>query len=336
MLGNAALTLEEIAAETSKDNELQRVIRSLSDGSWADDLKPYKVLEDELRESGRILFRSTRPVIPLSLREKVIGIAHLGHPGVASMKRLLRRQVWWHQMDIETEAFYKSCRGCSLVAKVGAPEPLFRTKLPAHPWEFIALDFYEPQEIKQQDFIILVTKDYYTRYVCCTPVRSNHAEHVIAALEPIFQFFGYPERVRTDNGSPFQSVRFSEWCVAKGINVEHTTRYAAQENGLVERMMQSLTRSLRVGKYYGIHWRKLLATLTFAYNHRPHSITGETPANAMFKRRVRGLFPEIQTDDIMQDEEYGITTDCERRGVKKQQILRDVQSILNWMLAILF
>ena len=98
-----------------------------------------------------------------------------------------------------------------MVAKPVAPKPLFRTKLTMHPWEFIALDFYEPHETKQQEYMNLVTKDYYTNYVCCTPVRTNDAENVIAALEPIFQIFGYPERIRSDNGSPFQSFRFKEW-----------------------------------------------------------------------------------------------------------------------------
>ena len=104
--------------------------------------------------------------------------------------------------------------------------------------------------------------------------------------------------------------------------MENTTPYVAQENGLVERMMQSLTRSLQIGKYYGISWKTLFATLTFAYNQRPHSITGEASANAMFKRKVKSSFPEICFDDVLSDEQI---RDNDRLQKKKGKDLIDGQ-----------
>ena len=63
------------------------------------------------------------------------------------------------------------------------------------PMELISIDLYELNG-KQH----LVTMDGYSGYVISQKLKNITTQDVINALEKTFQLFGYPERIRSDNG----------------------------------------------------------------------------------------------------------------------------------------
>lgn len=119
------------------------------------------MFENELCFAGEILLRGTRIVVPENLRERVLQLAHEGHPGMAVMKRRLRTKVWWPKIDEQVEKYVKKCDGCMLVSAPSAPEPIKRSELPARPWEHVAIDFLGPLP---SDHNLLVVVDYYSRF----------------------------------------------------------------------------------------------------------------------------------------------------------------------------
>jgi hypothetical protein len=54
-------------------------------------------------EEGEMLLKDTRIVIPHSLTEKIIDIAHPGHQGIVKTKALLREKVWFPGIDKAVE-----------------------------------------------------------------------------------------------------------------------------------------------------------------------------------------------------------------------------------------
>ena len=54
----------------------------------------YIPVKEELCAIGKVVLRGTRIVIPQSLRQQVLAIAHEGHVGIVATKLRLRTKVW--------------------------------------------------------------------------------------------------------------------------------------------------------------------------------------------------------------------------------------------------
>jgi transposase InsO family protein len=95
----------------------------------------------------------------------------------------------------------------------------------------------------------LTVRDEHSRYVlevralkdaCSQTVRQN--------FEQLFERYGLPQAIRSDNGSPFASVqavlglsRLSAWWVALGIDLERGRPGHPQDNGAHERMHRDIS-----------------------------------------------------------------------------------------------
>ena len=60
-----------------------------------DELKNYKIKENELTIENECLMWGHRLVVPSSLRQKVLEELHSNHMGVVRMKAMARSYVWW-------------------------------------------------------------------------------------------------------------------------------------------------------------------------------------------------------------------------------------------------
>ena len=89
----------------------------------------------ELSVTGKPVLRGPRIIVPSSLPERVLNLAHKGHPGIVLMKRRLRTKVWWSNCEKDAERFCTSCLPCQMVSMPPPPEPLKRTELPSGPWQ---------------------------------------------------------------------------------------------------------------------------------------------------------------------------------------------------------
>lgn len=157
-----AIKFNEISSESKIDESIQAVKRALNDHPWNDQSKLFKNFETELCFNDEILLRGARIVIPKSLVERTLQLAHEGHPGMSVMKRRLRAKVWWPKMDDDVDEFVKKCKGCTLVSTPSAPEPMHRTKLPSEPWQHVAIDFLGPLPSGHYLFVVV---DYYSRFI---------------------------------------------------------------------------------------------------------------------------------------------------------------------------
>lgn len=94
----------------------------------------------------------------------------------------------------------------------------------------------------------LTVSDAHSRYLlACQGMRGKtDTAHVMGVFEALFRAFGMPERIRTDNGSPFASTglaglsRLSVWWIRLGITPERIRPATPSENGRHERMHLTL------------------------------------------------------------------------------------------------
>jgi hypothetical protein len=99
--------VDDVRKATSKDTLLSLVRTAIQMGQWSSsELKQFKPIKDELSidYTNNVVLRGTRLVIPSSLVQRVIQLAHEGHQGQARTKALLREHVWFPEMDKKVRA----------------------------------------------------------------------------------------------------------------------------------------------------------------------------------------------------------------------------------------
>jgi transposase InsO family protein len=134
----------------------------------------------------------------------------------------------------------------------------------------------------------LTVTDAYSRFLLACVAMSRHdADQVRRALEAVFDEFGLPNAIRSDNGSPFATTglgglsKLSVWWLKLGIRHERIQPGKPQQNGRHERMHLTLKQetaapprsSLRAQQRAFDRFRK-------EYNNdRPHqALGGRVPA----------------------------------------------------------
>jgi transposase InsO family protein len=126
----------------------------------------------------------------------------------------------------------------------------------------------------------LTVRDEYSRYVLELRAMENaRTETVRRSFERLFERHGLPQAIRSDNGSPFASVRgllglsrLSVWWVALGIDLERGRPGHPQDNGAHERLHLDITRELEA---IGESDQEALDLWRQSFNYeRPHDSLG--------------------------------------------------------------
>ena len=88
-------TTREIERAAENDIELSAIRECLVHQQWNRiEFKEYLPIRGELCSIGKLVLRGSRIVIPKEMRNRILEIAHEGHPGIVAMKSRLRTKVW--------------------------------------------------------------------------------------------------------------------------------------------------------------------------------------------------------------------------------------------------
>ena len=120
------MTIDEVQQETAKDSVLSKLSEAIAHNNWLDPkVKPFLIVKDELSVCNGLILRNHCLVLPYSLQNKAVDLAHTGHQGNVKMKTLLREKVWFPSIDKLVEEKVKTCLPCQ-AATTGIltnPEP---------------------------------------------------------------------------------------------------------------------------------------------------------------------------------------------------------------------
>ena len=246
---------------TEKDLILQAVIAAVKSGCWhkappnlsLSELSRYEQIKEQLTCTDTFLLRSNRLVVPATLQERIVDIAHEGHLGIVKTKALLREKVWFPYMDKMVEMKIKTCLPCQVVTPVFTREPLQMSILPDNPFDDVSVDF---AYVDGENLLLLV--DDFSRFPFVVPVSSTSASAVIPKLDQLFATFGTPRVVKTDNGPPFNGEDFAKFSQVLGFKHRKVTPLWPRANSEVERFVKMLKKSTKASKADGKNWRKEL------------------------------------------------------------------------------
>ena len=301
------LPLNDIREATLADDTLQAVMAAMRDNQWHKhktdpgvDMMAFQScfrLKDELcsNQDGDILLRGTRIVIPSSLQQHVVDLAHMGHQGLVKTKALLREKVWFYGIDRLTNETLKLCMTCQLANLKPQQEPLKMSALPQAPWVELSIDF---GQLPSGQYLIVVIDDY-SRYPFVEVIKSTSAMTVIPRLDNILAMRGIPQVIKSDNGPPFNGEEFRLYAEKTGFKHRKITPLWPKANAEVERFMGTVKKKLKVAISQQQDWQQELRDFLLAYRATPHTTTGLAPATVLFGQNIKTKLPElaIQCDD---------------------------------------
>jgi putative transposase len=150
----------------------------------------------------------------------------------------------------------------------------------------------------------LTLSDAHSRYLLrCQALARTDTEHVWPVLEAAFREFGLPQRLRSDNGSPFAScgagglARLSVKLIKAGVVPERIAPGKPQQNGRLERLHLTLLQDTAnpPARTMREQLQRLRRFQRIYNDERPHQALGnDTPAKhyAVSPRRFDGVLRE--------------------------------------------
>ena len=295
-----SLELQEIQSALCHDPVLHDLYTAIKNKQplHAKKFKHFKSIATELSIAEGIILRGTKIVVPKSLQNKVIKIAHEGHQGLVKTKQLLRSRVWFPKMDELVSSVVGPCVACQATVNIPSQEPINSTQLPNGPWESLAVDYHGP--LPSGDYVLVVI-DEYSRFAEIDFTKSTSANATIPKLDRIFSSYGIPFQLKSDNGAPFNSKTFSDYCKFMGIRHTTITPLHPRANGLVENFNKMINKVTRTSSIERKCWKQELFKFLRNYRATPHITTGRCPADLLFQTRTyRVRLPELskfQNDD---------------------------------------
>ena len=214
---NFIISQAEIQEHTKLDNTLNLVVEALKSSKWeSDEVESYKQIRNEFTKHNSILIRENRIVLPLD---------------ICKVKSLSREKVYSPGLDADVKEFISRCIPCQANSRIPPPEPVKMSTLPEKVFEEISIDFYGPLPNEEK---LLSLIDLYSRFPFIEIMKVTTAVKVIERLENVFSIYGYPEKLRHDNGPPFSSHEFKQYLRDVYITDKAITPEHPQSNAVVK------------------------------------------------------------------------------------------------------
>jgi transposase InsO family protein len=148
----------------------------------------------------------------------------------------------------------------------------------------------------------LTVTDTASRYLIATRIVAPTTLGVKSAFEEIFGCYGLPDRVRSDNGSPFGSTgagglsSLSVWFLKLGIEPCHISPGRPQENGRHERMHRTMkAHTTATPASTMAEQQARFDAFRRHYNReRPHEALDQTPPSTHWKPSFRPMPTRIE------------------------------------------
>ncbi|KAK2578442.1 hypothetical protein KPH14_001059 [Odynerus spinipes] len=234
------VTFEELVTATRQDVNLKEIVHSIETGKPIHTNDKFRSNNLEYSVQQGVFLRGHRVVIPKALQAKILKELHSEHFGIVKMKVLTRSYVWWAEIDNDIKTVTENCAECN--ANRNNPPIVKHTWEPAtFPFERLHIDFAGP--FKGYNFLIIM--DAYTKWLEVFIINNITAETTIQKCREVFARFGLPIQVVSDNGRTFISNEFQKFLQNNGISHKLTAPYNPATNGLAERFVQTLKKSLR-------------------------------------------------------------------------------------------
>ena len=202
--------------------------------------------------------KELRIVIPKTLEVFILAFLHLsfGHSTIESTVRTLQYTYHFYngQVRPKVAAFIRSCTTCAINARETGKIALQHLSLDSTkpPFFYLCIDLAENVTpfgnlaLRLAYKHLLVCKCMLTSYTVIYPLKDKTTKDVLYCLVyGLFQSFGLPGQLYSDNASIFGSKQFVSLMETLNVEVKETVPYDSKSRGFVERAVRSTKQSIR-------------------------------------------------------------------------------------------
>ena len=196
-------------------------------------------------------------------------------------------------MDKDVEHMVDTCSTCAKLMPDPKRSILHPWEKASGAWQRIHIDHAGPY----LGHSFLLVTDAYTKWIDAYPVSSQSAQVTIEKLRQSFAIQGLPKTIVSDNGSGFVSEEFEEFAKKNGIRHITTAPYHPASNGLAERTVQTLKRSLaKLKENSKESINTQVSRFLFAHRNTPNAVTGVAPSELVFKHKPQTRLDQLKPD----------------------------------------
>ena len=232
--------------------------------------------------SGLIIVDGQRIFVPKSQRQNILDKIHSAHCGMQKTIWRAKDLYYWRGMSSEIKLMVQNCDVCRPFLPSQGQEPIIPGISATGPMTDVGSDLFQ---IGHNHYLVMV--DRYSGFPFVERLKSLTTSNITKILKDWFNTFGWPERIRTDNGPQYRS-EFDEFCQEFNIIHENSSPYFAQSNKLSEAAVKQMKYLLK--KVDEKHEEFLPRLLEF---RNTPNISGKSPAQMFFGRRLRGCLPHL-------------------------------------------
>ncbi|XP_038061713.1 uncharacterized protein K02A2.6-like [Patiria miniata] len=295
--------LAAVKRETERDPILQELKQIIISG-WPDRMKdlpaplrPYWSFRDELAIADGILMKGCCVVIPTAMHTYTLNKLHEGHQVATKTKLRAKDTVYWLNMNQDIDHVVSQCPTCQEHQRSQTKETLLPHELPTRPWQILGTDLFH---FEGNEYLMIA--DYYSKFPLVHRMPANCTSGaVIDATQQIFSEHGVPEKIISDNGPHFASAAYKVFADEWGFTHVTSSPHFPQSNGFVERMIQTVKRTMTKARACGQNISMALLCLRTT----PVDSKLPSPAELLCGRKVQSNLPVvIQNTSEHKDQTY--------------------------------
>lgn len=259
--------------------------------------------------------------VPQEYRNEIMNIAHDlkesgPHNGYWKMLHRVSVTYYWPSMSKDIGKFVKTCELCRTCkhSRQAKKVPMGKYRNYVQPFRVISCDFVGPFPISKnyKNTQLCVVTCNFSKFCILRAMKNATADNLIEFLEKeVFKNFGVPEKFVCDQGVQFISDSFEEFLKYYGVQLNYCSVYNPKANP-TEILNKSIGDQIRI--YIQTKngnqrlWDENLVDISRNLNSSPHTITGVSPAFAVFNQTMKThagqykLDPENGTEKSVDEE----------------------------------
>lgn len=251
--------------------------------------------------------------LPKSLTEYAIQLGHDSscHGGYFKTLSRIRQKYYWPSMARDIKAYVNKCDDCKIIK---APNQILRPPMgdafiTVRPMQRIYCDFLGPYPCsKAKNSHLFIAIDHLTKFLFLKPLRSATSINVIDFFQnQIFNTFGVPQYVHSDNAKQFVSKEMQDFFNLYGIKHIRTGLYSPQANAS-ERANREIISKIRFylkGESHHLNWDACIPRILEVLRSDFHSSIQCSPYYAMFGQNMCGhgsTYPLLERLNMLNDD----------------------------------
>ena len=233
-------------------------------------------------DSGLIVLDGKRIFVPKSQRKGLLNDIHAAHCGMNKTQWRAKDLYFWKGMSSEINMLVQDCELCRPFLPSQGKEPIIPGISATGPMTDVGTDLFQ---IGHNHYIVMM--DRYSGFPFVEKLTKLSTSAIIKVLTTWFNTFGWPERLRSDNGPQYRS-EFDEFCKDNNIIHENSSPYCPQSNGLSEAAVKQMKYLLQKCNQNLNDFHCSLLEFRNTTN-----VSGKSPAQMFFGRRLRGKLPHL-------------------------------------------